>query len=210
MQLQLDIIRGPDRAEGVAVTQPNPSDLLQLLAYRVASIKVGRVALHYMASWQGAAPPLQILFGGRLAFDGNALGFTNAALETAILHARATLEFIGLRVDHSRVLRSVDSRRGDDAGIETLGLARVSTAEAIRDHDAAAGDVGEALAYTLHLANKGLAHTTLSFVPLPEDFAHVDTAFKVIPSLVERHVFAPCHFISEPIIRARRRSPAGD
>lgn len=59
----------------------------------------------------------------------------------------------------------------------------------------------------MHVASKGFAHTTLNFVPLPEDFAYVDTAFKVIPSLVERHLFAPCHFTPAPIITARRREP---
>jgi hypothetical protein len=70
-------------------------ELLALLEYRMRAIAIGHLALRYAMAWE-SAPSLKIYFDELQVMEGRATGFTNAAIEAAIMHSRALLEFLGL------------------------------------------------------------------------------------------------------------------
>ena len=92
------------------------ADALSLLRYRMAAVDMGHLALKHSMSWD-SPPSLDIRFDGKQVFEGNAYGFTNGAIEAAIVHSRALLEFLGLggaSQDKLRELHTVEKRRNSD------------------------------------------------------------------------------------------------
>ena len=69
--------------------------VLSWLLHRLAAVDMGYIALKHSMSWDNP-PSLDIRFDGKQVFEGNAYGFTNAAIEAAIVHSRALLDFLGL------------------------------------------------------------------------------------------------------------------
>ncbi len=188
-----------------------PSAEFDLLAYRVDSIKVGRVALHHMANWEDAAPPLRVYFGDKLVIDGSPYGFTNTAIEIAVIHSRAIMDFLGIKAESADRLRQISARerKGGDAGIEGIpGLRMPSVAEVINGHEVPPDQVQTALSYVLYMANKGLAHMTSGFIPKDGDHVNADIAFRVIPGLVWRCVFDPLGIAPKQRVTARPREDA--
>ena len=94
------------------------------------AISIGLLALKYVSSWD-AVPPIQIFFGDKMVMEGKATAFTNGAIEAAIIHSRALLEFLGLRGKTEATLSERDWARKDDIVIESAGLRRVSIQEAV-------------------------------------------------------------------------------
>lgn len=139
-------------------------DLLSLLAYRMYAISIGRLALRHHMSWD-KTPSMMICFDGTPVIEGEATGFTNAAIESAIIHCRAILEFLGLCSTKTSHITEITKRtRDDDLGIEKIsGLAKVTKDLAVAGISANPTDAEKALSLILHAANKGLAHTTTSF-----------------------------------------------
>jgi hypothetical protein len=93
----------------------------RILPYRLEAVEIFGLALRYSLAWT-APVPMQIFFDGKLSIDGLSTAFTNAAIEAGIIHCRALLEFIGLRVDpnaHERLIRRPPGR-GDDLVIENF------------------------------------------------------------------------------------------
>ena len=70
------------------------TELLAMLAYRLQAISIGHLALRHHMSWE-EAPTMEVFFNGKQVIEGTATGFTNAAIESAIIHCRAILEFLG-------------------------------------------------------------------------------------------------------------------
>lgn len=80
--------------------------LARLLPHRLDALAIAALLLRFRLKWE-EPKPMQILVEGRLPFDGRTTMFTNPALEIGVLHARALLEFIRLKVK-SGVLAQLD------------------------------------------------------------------------------------------------------
>ena len=164
-----------------------PSGQLEaLLEYRMRAIAIGHLALCHSMVWE--EPPLMaVFFDEKQVIEGKATGFTNAAIEAAIVHCRALLEFAGLIAGPtSTTLREISQpRRVDDHAIESFdGLRRITVAEAVAYYLGPAAEVQAALAYVLYLANKGLAHTTSSFTKHDDGTRLLEIAFRGVPELL--------------------------
>lgn len=167
------------------VTTP---EVQSFVGYRMHAIAVGHLALQHASSWD-AAPPIQIYIGDKLAIKGKATAFTNGAIEAAIIHSRALLEFLGLRGKSEATLSERDWARKDDIVIESTGLQRVSIQEAVSGYAGPSSEAEHALAHVIHLANKGLAHTSSAFVS--GEVQLLEIAFRGVPTLVLRHFYDP-------------------
>ena len=91
-----------------------PADLLALLEYRMHAVAVGHMALRQSMLWD-EPPSIQILFDGKQVVEGKATAFTNPAIEAAIVHARALLEFLGLGLarDSQTELKEAHQQKAD-------------------------------------------------------------------------------------------------
>ncbi len=104
---------------------------------------------------------MEVFFAGKLSIEGLSSAFTNAAIETGIIHCRALPEFIDLRVDpkdHAKLAQRTPGRR-DDLFIEnfsgtTGALPLVSPTEAVRSYQGPPEEAERALARVIHVANK--------------------------------------------------------
>lgn len=188
---------------------PAVNELLALLEYRMRAVAIGHLALRYAMAWD-ATPSLKIYFDELQVMEGRATGFTNGAIESAIIHCRALLEFLGLGAGTtSRALRELTTRKGgaDDYGIEQIaGLTKVSIENALVTYPGPKDEAEASLAYVIHLANKGLAHTSKSFSKHDQGSRLLEIAFRGVPVLVANNVYIrlgikpPAH---QPIGRVR-------
>jgi len=169
-----------------------PAELLALIAYRMQAIAFGHLALRHSMSWD-KVPSLRIDFDGARIIEGKATAFTNSAIEAAIIHCRALLEFLGLAGQSQTELKERHGRGyADDHGIEHFGnLPKLTIARAVSCYPGSKGDAEAALAYVMYLANKGLAHTTSSFTKHDQDAHLIDIAFRGVPQLVINNFYLP-------------------
>lgn len=163
-------------------------ELHSFVAYRMHAIAVGHLALRYASSWN-VVPPIKIFFGDEQVLEGKSTAFTNGAIEAAIIHSRALLEFLGLRGKTEATLSEREWARKDDIVIESTGLQRVSIQEAVSGYAGPSSEAEHALAHVIHLANKGLAHTSSAFVS--GEVQLLEIAFRGVPTLVLRHFYDP-------------------
>ena len=168
------------------------NETLRLLAYRMNAVSIGHLALRHTMSWS-EIPSIAIHFDGKQVIEGKATGFTNGAIESAIIHCRALLEFLGLR---ARAELQLSERppltRDDDVGIEHFpGLAQVSVAKAVSAYPGPANEAEAALSYVIHVANKGLAHTTKLFEPHDKGDHYLKIAFRGVPILMVNNFYIP-------------------
>lgn len=168
--------------------------LLALLAYRLKAISIGHLALRHHISWD-EAPTMEVYFNGKQVIEGKATGFTNAAIESAIIHCRATLEFLGFQSTKSSVPEIVERSartRPDDMGVEQFaGLSMLTKAKALAAYPGEQSDAEAALALVFHSANKGLAHTTASFKLHSGDARLLEIAFRGVPVLLANGFYVP-------------------
>jgi hypothetical protein len=173
------------------VKMPSPEVLL-LLEYRLRAVAIGHLALRYAIAWD-EVPSIEILFDGKNVIEGKATAFTNGAIEAAIVHCRALLEFLGLRGKSKTELGELFNRsKNDDIGIEHFpGLSKLSVQGAIQKYAGPKNEAEEALAYVVYLANKGLAHTTASFTKQDRGSELLEIAFRGVPALVVNNFYVP-------------------
>ncbi|MES2399283.1 MAG: hypothetical protein V4573_04780 [Pseudomonadota bacterium] len=168
--------------------------LLALLAYRLEAISIGHLALRHHMSWD-EAPTMEVYFNGKQVIEGKATGFTNAAIESAIIHCRATLEFLGFQSTKSSVAKIVERSartRTDDMGVEQFaGLSMLTKAKALAAYPGEQSEAEAALALVFHSANKGLAHTTASFKLYSGDARLLEIAFRGVPVLLVNGFYVP-------------------
>jgi hypothetical protein len=152
---------------------------------------------------------MAIYFDDKQVIDGTATGFTNSAIEAAIVHSRALLEFAGLAASSSTELREIQgARRTDDEAIESYSnLRKVTIAEAAAYYPGAASEAEGALAYVIYLANKGLAHTTSTFTKHNEGTRLLEIAFRGVPMLISNRFFVASG-IQPPEYEVRGRARA--
>jgi hypothetical protein len=182
------------------------AEVLSWVEYRLQAVAIGRLALRHSLTWD-QVPSVEILFDGKPIIEGRATAFTNGAIEAAIIHARALLEFLGLGGESQTKLREVSSRRRTDLGIEQFpGLSRVSIQRATASYPGPAEEAEASLAYVIHLANKGLAHVTSSFSKHIAGSSLLEVALRGVPALVVNNFYIPLRIKSpeyEP--RGRKR-----
>jgi hypothetical protein len=157
------------------------------------AVAIGQLALRYTSNWD-EAPAMKIYFGEIQVIEGKATGFTNGAIESAIIHCRALLEFLGLGVvaGSATTLREDVARKPDDTRIEQIdGLSRVTVADALTQYPGPAEEAEAALAYVIYLANKGLAHTTTTFTKHDQGTRLLDIAFRGVPAIVANRFYVP-------------------
>jgi hypothetical protein len=168
--------------------------LLALLAYRMEAIAIGHLALRHHMSWD-EVPSMQVYFNGKQVIEGKATGFTNAAIESAILHCRATLEFLGLqssKASATEIAERSGRAKTDDVGVERFaGLAMLTKAKALTAYPGERSEAEAALALIFHSANKGLAHTTASFKIHSGEARLLEIAFRGVPTLLVNGFYVP-------------------
>lgn len=168
-----------------------------LIPYRMRAVSIFRLALRYVMS-EETPRSLEIYFDDKLVIRGLSTAFTNPAIETGIVHCRALLEFIGLRLDNKNPdkLAVRQGRRDDDFVIEDFSgpngpLAKVSPACAIGSYAGPPAEAEKALAAVIRTANKGLAHTTLGHVVEGDELRHFEIASRGVPTLLVSHFYMP-------------------
>lgn len=156
------------------------------------AVAIGHLALRYSSKWE-EVPSIEILFDGQQVIEGKATAFTNGAIEAAIIHSRALLEFLGLWINREyELIELANRRKDDDICIEKFGiLTKLSVKDAVPSSLGSPSEAKAALAHVIYLANKGLAHTTLSFSAHDEGSRLLDIAFKQIPILVINRFYKP-------------------
>lgn len=184
-------------------------ELLALLEYRLRAIAVGHLALRYSSTWD-VVPEMQIYFMSLQVIEGKATGFTNGAIEAAVIHCRALLEFLGLGLKngHSTTLRELDApRKSDDIGIEQIdSLNKVTVSQALSCYTGPSDEAEAALAYVIYCANKGLAHTSQSFTKQDEGTRLLEIAFRGLPEIVINRFYVPLNMVPPPFeLPARNR-----
>jgi len=169
-------------------------EVLSLLLYRMEVIAIGDVALQYHMSWD-KIPSMEVYFDGKQVIEGKATGFTNAAIEAAIIHCRAILEFLGLKANKAssiHISERIQRNEADDIGVEHfVGLSKLTKAKAISAYPGAAPEAEAALALIFNLANKGLAHTSQSFNRQGGDWHLLEIAFRGVPILLINGLYVP-------------------
>jgi len=170
------------------------TDLLALLAYRMEAISIGRLALRHHMSWD-EAPTMEVYFNGQQVIEGRATGFTNAAIESAIIHCRAILEFLGFQSakgSSAAIAERSARNKVDDIGVEHFaGLSMLTKAKALAAYPGEKAEAEAALALIFHSANKGLAHTTASFKLHSGDARLLEIAFRGVPALLVNGFYVP-------------------
>ena len=169
----------------------------RILPHRLGAVEVLGFAIRFRSRWD-APVRMEILFDGKLSIEGLSSAFTNPAIEAGIIHCRALLEFLGLRVDKTNhaMLAQRQQGRGDDLLIEQFSnaagaLPLVTPSEAVAAYKGSPQEAERALARVIHIANKGLAHSTAGLLDDPDDQRLVEIASRGIPALVVKHFYSP-------------------
>ena len=178
------------------------NDVLSWLLHRMTAVDMGHIALTHSMSWD-SPPSLDIRFDGKQVVEGNAYGFTNGAIEAAIVHSRALLEFLGLGGKSQTKLKELRTvAKGcnyDDICVEQFtDLTKLKICDALKAYPGEATEAEASLAYVIYLANKGLAHTTSSFSKHDQGSRWLEIAFRGIPSLVVNNFYVPLKIESPP------------
>jgi hypothetical protein len=118
------------------------------------AVAIGHLALRYAISWE-SPPPIKVFFGDRQVIEGKATAFTNGAIEAAIVHSRALLEFMGLKAAGPATLAARATAKKDDVVIESTGLPKLSVQDVARSYAGPSGEAESALAHVIFIANKG-------------------------------------------------------
>lgn len=148
--------------------------LARLLPHRLDALAIAVLMLKFRLKWE-EPKPMQIIVDGQLQFEGQTTMFTNPALEVGVLHARALLEFIGLKVSAGQLVQLLpNSRQRDDAAIEKLvsptGMLPLVTPEQAGEIYPPDSDTAiRVLAGVIVAAHKGLAHSSATYFSSPRD-----------------------------------------
>ena len=185
--------------------------LEKLIPYRLGAVEAFAVALKYLQR-PDTPQPMEILFGGRLAIEGNSYGFLNPVFESGLIHCRALLEFLGLcSVAKGTELGTVQlPRKGsDDWGIERFSttdgpLPLVTPALATACYAGEPKEAELALLAVFHATNKGLAHITSGLDLSRAEARLLEIASRGVPSLVVSYLYAPLKLPPPPVVVTSR------
>lgn len=170
--------------------------LARLLPHRLDALSIAVLLLKFRLKWE-EPKPMQIFVDGRLQFEGRTTMFTNPAVEVGVLHARALLEFIGLKAKEGALVQlDPKTRQADDAAIEKLvstggPLRLVSPDDASAIHPLDPDSAKRSLTQLIIAAHKGLAHASATYFSDPAEARDILLALELTQALVEKHVYAP-------------------
>lgn len=160
-----------------------------LIPYRMKAISILNLAL----GLRDEPREMKIYLDGKLVVEGLSTAFTNPAIESGILHGRALLEFLGLRLKNNTIdkLTTVERRQSGDIGIEGFGLPKVTVDMALSKYSGPSDEAERALATIIALANKNLAHNTALLPENDDQNRLIEIACREIPSLVISYFYTP-------------------
>lgn len=187
--------------------------LSRILPHRLDALAIAELMLKFRLKWN-EPKPMQIYVDGRLQFEGKTTMFTNPALEVGVLHARALLEFLGLKVNAGTLVQATSSSRNrDDAAIEMMlgpsgPLRMVTPDQAAAIHPANPEAAKSALAKLIVAGHKGLAHSSATYFSAPADAEDILFALTIAQQLVEKYVYLPLGRERPPVPIEER--PRGD
>lgn len=170
--------------------------LTAIIPSRLDALATLTIVLRLRMKWDGPKP-MKLYFDDELQATGTAAAFTNPVIEAGLVHCRALLEFLGLRVDgkdHRLLVDRGPKPRVDDWVIEDFAnasgpLPRVTPSDAVAAYNGDPKEAEAALAGVLHLANKGLAHITAGLAVSAMDMQQLEIASRGIPALVCIHLY---------------------
>jgi hypothetical protein len=187
----------------------NPEKVRRLIDHRMQAVEALNWVLALKAKWEGA-PRIEIHVNGRLEIEGNLNALSNPTLEAGLIHARALLEFLGLRADGRKL--KAKKRHDSDVGIDKFSnaqgqLAMVTPHQALRLYQGPKEDAEQAFVAILHITNKGLAHTTIDFEDNPDHARLIEIASRGIPALMDTYFYMPLGLTLPPSrISSRQRN----
>jgi hypothetical protein len=188
--------------------------LTSLIPQRLDAIATLNLVLRLRASWD-AAKSMSVYFDGQLQITGNSNAFTNPVIEAGLVHCRALLDFLGLRVsptDPTKLAARGPKTQPDDWVIEDFAnaagpLPRVTSQQAVSKYKGDPVVAESALASVLHSVNKGLAHITAGLLASATDIHALEIASRGVPSLVISYLYTPLGLPAPtPSISSRPRS----
>lgn len=162
----------------------------EVIPYRMKAIDILRIALGYHANFE-SPKKMEMYFDGKLCVQGHSTAWTNPAIESGIMHCRACLEFLGLKVDprNPNSLKLRTSKIDDDVGIEDYDLPKITIEDALRSYQGPPEEAERALARVIAIANKGIAHMTLFRMVDHEDLNLIEIASRGVPILIAKHLY---------------------
>jgi hypothetical protein len=187
--------------------------LNRVIPHRLEAVAVLQIVTRLLLSWD-ASRPMKVFFDDKLTIEGNSNAFTHPVLEAGLVHCRALLEFVGLKVSPADPEKLVNRRgkRTDDFGVEDFSgpcgpLSLVTPEQAVAHYSGNSGEAEKALALVLFGTNKLIAHVTEGF-PLPDDSLRmIEIATRGVPAIVVSHLFTPLGLPAPvPNISSRRRN----
>lgn len=166
------------------------------IPHRMQAVATCHLALNYVLHSDDPRQ-MEIRFDGVPVIEGLSTGFTNPAIEAGIMHGRALLEFVGLKVRGNGVeLVERSDKRTDDYGVEDFEgpngpLPKVTIQDALSYYNGDAGEAERAFARIIFLANKGLAHCTSRLAGDHDDLHLLEIATRGIPALIVSRFYTP-------------------
>jgi hypothetical protein len=154
------------------------------IPYRMHAVYSLPVALRLLGRYN-SDQIMDIVISNQSVVVGNLNNYINPTIESGVMHGRALLEFIGLSESYGNLVPTKNKRAGD-VNISDFNLPKVSPEESVHLCKSAHPDISESIYVTLiHLANKGIAHTTTSLTIPPDQSAQLTTAAHCIIFLVQ-------------------------
>jgi hypothetical protein len=172
--------------------------LNSLIPQRLDAIATLNLVLRLRAGWD-APKKMSIYFDDRLQITGSSSAFTNPVVEAGLVHCRALLEFLGLRVsrsDPTKLALRGPKTQPDDWVIEDFAnsvgpLPLVTPQQAVSKYKGDPIVAESALAGVLHTVNKGLAHITAGLLASATDINALEIASRGVPALVTSYLYTP-------------------
>jgi hypothetical protein len=173
--------------------------LNSIIPYRLEAVTIANLVAGLRNEWC-APKSMKVYFDDRLQFTGSSNTLTNPVLEAGLIHCRALLDFLGLKVDSKDPTkltnRDPKQTRPDDWVIEKFTnadgpLPMVTPLLAVSQYACPASEAEAALAGVLHTTNKGLAHLTSGLIQSAIEIFKLEIASRGIPALVVSHLYTP-------------------
>ena len=168
-------------------------ELLANIAYRLDTISLGHKAFVHALGWKNP-PAMQLYFEGKLKFEGRATGFTNGAIESAVIHSRALLEFLGVtckRGTNDKLTPRTNSYIGSAYVEHFQPLKMMSVDRVVQAYPGDSVEAEAAIAFLMHAANKTLAHITTEEWRHPEGYRLLEIGMRGVPELVVNNFYLP-------------------
>jgi len=180
--------------KSVALTEAQQYFLDAILPYRLDAIDM----MHLVISMEtNQVRPTKIYWDNKECNDGFWTGYKNAVIECGIIHARAMLDFLGLKIDkNGKLCERKQKHQTDDLVIEDfpghVGSLKPVTIQDIRSrYKGPDNDALYAIEYTILLANKGIAHITSADFDNPDGWRSLEIVSRGIPSLTVSKFYTP-------------------